>query len=422
MFLAFLEKLDNNSKHNVIIIFVFLIILFFYLSLLHLNITHSLSVSDYYRNILTMEVSWHAQHILYEPIGFLWSEYAKLLFPEVHPYKLLSAMNSFFGAGCISLISAILLKRLNFSISKTFITCLVISGSFYFLNYATTIDIYLSALFFMLATFYYATKKAYLTYFDAMIIGILHGTAVGFHQIHILLGIVLLPRILKAGYDKFLIYFLYGIIIVSFVYAVACYAENIHTLQDFIKYFMGSTEQEIIPINNAQSFSYLFGLGMALLGGHYIMAITSFRFWIQEYLPTVLLDKLSYLHHKTGIISGSFQIGLYVVFIVCFSLVIYRFLKKVTLKDLKFQYEYHLIILLYSLLSLLFIQSNIGLLGVPLTFMIIVIFSKIHNTRLLGLTALTILMINILGSALPLLDNENNLCPNSLQSLFEVTD
>ncbi len=419
MYFSDLKNSLRDSKHNWIAISIFFATLFYYLLLLHVNIAHSHDSPDYYHRIVTMQVSWHAHHVLYEPLSFLWAEYGKLMFPAMHPFKLISAMNSFFGAGCISLIYLILVKRLNFFILKALMCCLAIGGSFYYLNYATTVEVYHSALFFMLATFYYATKNMPITYIDAMIIGILHGFAMSFHQMHILLGIVLLPKILQAGYGKFLIYIVYGTAIVVFTYSLACYAEHIHSKEVFTKYFWGYLEDKKMIENNSSPKLAPFGLAMALLGGRYVMSIEPFKTIILTQFSDSKFERLMYLHHKTGIISASFQIIMYAIFIVCFCLIIWQFLKKINMTTIKNQSEYYLLIVVYSLFFTFWYPHNPEFWGVSMTFLIIVIFSHIHNTKLLAVTAIAIVMVNLYGSGLPLLDADNNLYPNGVNTLFK---
>jgi hypothetical protein len=419
MYFSDLKNALHDFKHNWIAIGVFCVTLCYYLALLHVNIAHVHDAPDYYRRIITMRVSWHTHHVFYEPINFLWAEYGKLIFPAMHPFKLISAMNSFFGAGCISLIYLILVKRLNFFTSKALICCLAIGGSFYYLNYATTVEVYHSALFFMLATFYYATKNAPIDYIDAMIIGILHGFAMSFHQMHILLGIVLLPKMLQAGYGKFLIYVLYGTVIVVFTYSLACYAEHIHSKDIFIKYFLGYLEnKKIIESNSSPKLAPL-GLAMALLGGRYVMSIEPFKTIILAQFSDSKPELLMYLHHKTGIISGSFQIIMYTLFSVFFCLIIWQFIKTINLTTIKNQSEYYLLIVVYSLFFTFWYPHNPEFWGVSMTFLIIVIFAQIQNTQLLAMTAIAIAMINLCGSGLPLLDPDNNLYPNGVDTLFK---
>ncbi len=419
MYFFDLKNSLRDSKDNWIAIGVFFVTLCYYLSLLHINIAHAHDSPDYYHRIVTMQVSWHAHHVLYEPLSFLWAEYGKLMFPAMHPFKLISAMNSFFGAGCVSLIYLILVKRLNFFISKALICCLAIGSSFYYLNYATTVEVYHSALFFMLATFYYATKSTPIDCIDAMIIGILHGFAMSFHQMHILLGIVLLPKMLQAGYGKFLIYVLYGTIVVVFTYSLASYAEHIHSKEVFIKYFLGYLENKEIIKNSSSPKLAPFGLAMALLGGRYIMAIEPFKSFILTQFSNSMFDRLLYLHHKTGIISGGFQSVMYAIFIVCFCLIMWKFIKIINMTTIKKQLEYYLLILVYSLFFVFWFAHNPEFWGVSMTFLIIVIFAQIQNIKLLAVTAIAIVMINLCGSGLPLLDPENNLYPNGVNTLFK---
>lgn len=414
-----LKNTLRDYQHNWIAVGVFFVTLFYYLSLLHTNMAHAHDAPDYYRRIVTMQVSWHAHHVLYEPLSFLWAEYGKLMFPAIHPFKLISAMNSFFGAGCISLIYLILVKRLNFFISKALICCLAIGGSFYYLNYATTVEVYHSGLFFMLATFYYATKITPIDFIDAMIIGILHGFAMSFHQMHILLGIVLLPKMLQAGYSKFLIYVLYGTLIVIFTYSLACYAEHIHSKATFIKYFLGYLENDNIIKNNPSPKLAPLGLAMALLGGRYMMSIEPFKSIILRQFSDSMFDRFLYLHHKTGIISGVFQIFMYIIFIICFCLIMWQFVKTIKVEIIKKQSEYYLLILVYSLFFTFWYPHNPEFWGVSLIFLIIVIFSQIQNRQLLAVTAIAIFVINLFGSGIPLLDPDNNLYPNGVYSLFD---
>lgn len=414
MYFSDLKMMLVCQRHNWIAVGVFFVTLCYYVSLLHMNLAHSHDSAEYYRNIITMKVAWHEHHVLYEPLSFLWLEYGKLIVPQVPPFELVSAMNSFFGAGCISIIYLILTKHLDFSVLKALICCIAIGGSFFYLNYATTVEVYHSALFFMLATFYYAVTKQNIDFTDAMIIGVLHGLAMSFHQMHVLLGVVLLPRMLKAGYGKFLIYVLYGTLVVVVTYMFACYAEHIHSWKAFSEYFIGYLGEKSTVKNSASPIFAPFGLAMALLGGRYVMSIEPFRSFIEIYRADSMYERIFYLHHKTGIISGTFQIIMYGIFTICFCFLIWQFIKKINFITIKNQLEYYLLIVIYSLFFTFWYPYNPEFWGVTMTFMIIVVFAQIQNTKLLAVTAFTIVMINLFGSALPLLDVDNNLYPNGI--------
>jgi hypothetical protein len=270
----------------------------------------------------------------------------------------------------------------------------------------------------MIATFYYATKTHHIDYRDAMIIGILHGMAMSFHQMHVLLGIVLLPRILKAGYWQFFIYVLYGTIIVALTYLLACYAEHIHSISDFKEYFIGYMGNEKIVSDSSSPLLAPFGLGISLLGGRYLMAINPFKSFITQQFSGSLYDRIFYLHHTTSIYNGLLQIIFYCIFIVCFIFIIRGYIKTITIRHIKIQTEYYVLIFVYSLFFTFWYPHNPEFWGVSLTFMIIVIFNQIYTIKLLTITALSIFMINLLGSGLPLLNPDNNLYPDGVDSLF----
>jgi hypothetical protein len=201
-------------------------------------------------------------------------------------------------------------------------------------------------------------------------------------------------------------------------YIVACYAEHIHSSKAFWQYFLGYMGDKRIVSENSSFILAPFGLGTALLGGRYVMAIDPFKSFIQNYFSDSIHDRIFYLHHKTGIINGTFQILLYCIFMICFFIIIKNYIKKMTFDAIKIQSEYYVLIVIYSLFFTFWYPHNPEFWGVSMTFMIIVVFSHIHNLKLLIIMAVSIFMINLLGSGLPLLDFNNNLYPNGIDSLF----
>jgi hypothetical protein len=389
-----------------------------YLSFLHLNIAHAHDAPDYYHRIITEKPSWHAHHVLYEPLSWLWLEYTKYITPWVHPFKLASAMNSFFGAGCIFIIYLICRLRLDLFAYHSIITSCAIAFTFYYFNYSTTVEVYHVALFFTLLTFLYATTDKELDAKDMMWIGIFHGLAMSFHQMHFLLGFVLLHRLYQAGFARFCLYLLSGTIIVVGTYSLAAYVQDIHTFDDFLKYFMGYMANEKIVADSSSPMLAPFGLGMALLGGRYLMAVEPVAGFIKNHFADSMFERILILHHKTDIINGTVQIALYVLFVILMVCIAIRYYKNISKFIVREQKEFYLFIAIYSLFFIFWYPHNPEFWGAPLTFMILVCFDRIKNIRLLLAMTVTIFGINLLGSAIPLLDPDNNLYPNGIESLF----
>ncbi|MFT6084360.1 MAG: hypothetical protein ACJARD_000158 [Alphaproteobacteria bacterium] len=411
----------NNypNRHLIYAAFVFCMSLAYYLSLLHLNIAHAHDSPIYYTRIISDQIYWHPHHLLYEPASAAWFYCVKLIFPAVHPFKMIASLNSFFGAGCITMIYLIAAQRLNFSNFKALMACVMIGSSFFYLNYATTVEVYHVALFFVLASFYYVTKETPISFLDAMIIGIFHGLAMSFHQMHFLLGFVLLPRMLRAGLGKFAIYFLYGSLVVVASYVWACYFERIYTFYGFLDFAAGYLDSDS-KVRSGSSSPLLapLGLGIALLGGRYIMSTEPFKSFILEYFPDAMYERIFILHDHSNVINMSIQILFHCMFLFCAFMILKSFVQRMTIANFLKHTEYYLVIAIYSLFFIFWYPHNPEFWGLQLAFLILIFLTQHHNHYLLCFSSFSILIINLLGTGLALLDPNNNLYPNGVESLF----
>lgn len=398
---------------------VFIFFLCIYIFFLNDHMTHAHDAPDYFRRIMN-EPSFHGNHLIYEPVARLWYDMMRpIISSSVSDFRLIAMMNSVFGAGCMGILYLIARKRAIMPFIYAILTVLCCGFSFYFLTYSTTVEIYIPAFFFVFLAFYYATDMN-LNLHSVFITGMFHGIAMIFHQMTVLFGIIFLLRFFK--YKSFILdYFLIGSFIVITAYCYASWTLGIHEFAPFFKFFQGYIQTEhIVSNNNPNPLLGIYGLGVALLGGRYLMSINPFKEILQTDFSDHLVDRLIYLHHATGWLSGTIQIIAYVIFILCLIFVLkysFRFYKKYNLDSMA--WNFIIVLCVNTIFFLFWYPHNPEFWGIQMVCLIMLVMKTQPPLRLTMIMTAMLIVINVMGSAVPLLDPQNDLY-GPVQSLFQV--
>jgi len=127
---------------------------------------------------------FHEHHLLYNAAAWLWMEFWQLLVPSLGAITLISWLNGLFGALTLSVFALLLVRRAGIGRTPAAVATLLPAFSFGIWFYSITIEVYIIALFFVLAAMYVLTRNqldARTVIFAAM----LHGVAMLFHQLHL---------------------------------------------------------------------------------------------------------------------------------------------------------------------------------------------------------------------------------------------
>lgn len=266
---------------------VFLSSLVVYLLTLSHNLVASHDSIGYINEIDRYQWLFHPHHLLYNPISILWLKLFRSLGCTSDSSLIVASLNSVFGAGGLVLFFYILRKRLSSSLTASISTLVTIGASFGFWFYSDCVEVYIIPLFFLLAVLSILLKPSLRTK-DIFLIGILHGVAVLFHQIHVLIGFAIIARFIvfrqnsNVSLGKALLLYLapaIGIIFTSYglVLLINVQPKNIGDVL-----YWGTAYSHTLPDSwNVPSLRSLFkafiGFSHAVFGGHFMFAVPAIK-------------------------------------------------------------------------------------------------------------------------------------------------
>ncbi len=266
---------------------VFFSSLVVYLLTLSHNLVASHDSIGYINEIDHYQWLFHPHHLLYNPISILWLQLFRTLGCTSDSSYIVASLNSVFGAGGLALIFYILLKRLASSYTASISTLITIGASFGFWFYSDCVEVYIIPLFFLLAVLSVLLKPT-LRSKEIFVIGVLHGVAVLFHQIHVLLGFAIIARLvffrkdLDISLSKAMMLYLapaMGIIFLAYgmVLAIDVQPKN---LNDIL--YWGTSYSHSLPgswnVPNLKSlFKAFIGFSHAVFGGHFMFAVPAIK-------------------------------------------------------------------------------------------------------------------------------------------------
>lgn len=392
---------------------IYLFFLFVYFFFLNDHMTHAHDAPDYFRRILSSP-EYHGNHLIYEIVARVWYDITRPFTPEsLSDFRLLSFFNSIFGALSIG-IFYLLCKKAGYNKFNSIAACLAIGFSFYFLTYSTTIEIYIPALFFAFLAYYksFAAKPNIKT---AIYVGIIHGIAMIFHQMTVLFGIVIMLRFIK--YKISLYYLLAGTIIVTASYYLAAYDMGINKLDEFIIFFKGYMANEKILESNTQLPFYfgIYGLFTALLGGRYLLSLEPIKEILETNFSGHMFDRIVYLHHQTSDVSGVIQITAYILFTMGFISILHNWWKKSNSSEII--KSLWVLFFTYTMFFCFWYPHNTEFWGIQMVCLILIFLSYSPPKLITSITVSMVIIINILGSGLPLKDPKNDYY-GDVRSLF----
>ena len=138
---------------------------------------------------------FHPHHLLYNAAAALWAHAWQSVIPSLQTLTLTAWLNGVFGALSVGIVALLLHRRAGIGRAFSSAAALLPAFSFGVWFYSVTIEVYIPALFFILAALYVLTIDR-LTATRIVAAAALHGVAMLFHQLHILF---ILPAILIAG-------------------------------------------------------------------------------------------------------------------------------------------------------------------------------------------------------------------------------
>ncbi len=286
------ERIAKDNRFIYLIVFV--VALIGYLLTLSHNLVASHDSIGYYNQIERGEWLFHPHHLLYNPISILWLQFWRRIGLSGGGSIIVESLNAVFGAAGLAVLFFILRRRLKASVSAAISTILVIGSSFGFWFYSACVEVYLIPLFFLLAALAVLLKPK-ISLLDAFIIGVLHGIAILFHQIHVLFGFAIVARLFlrpedlgSARIKSILIYLLPALGIIAIGYgSVLAFVVKPHDLNDIL-YWGTSYAHTLSDAWNVPGFRSLqkafIGFSHSIFGGQFLFAIKWFQVHLGDFI------------------------------------------------------------------------------------------------------------------------------------------
>lgn len=178
-------KIKILSKYETSL--VYFLALFFYMIFITKVISISHDSIGYIAALIEGDVWFHPHHLLFHKTAYAWYKLTLLIFPNISPSTAIASLNTFFGAGSLTVIYTILRRIYKCSAVYSGLFTTVVGLSSGFLFYSMCVEVYLIPLFFMLITIYLILKNNFNTK-NIYLIAIFAALAVLYHQVHVLFG------------------------------------------------------------------------------------------------------------------------------------------------------------------------------------------------------------------------------------------
>ena len=173
-------------------------VLWLYSATLSGNLSVANDSSFYLLHVLNGAPQFSAHHLIYEPFAWVIYEAVRAVtgpMDVMSALKVVSLINSVFGAACATVILAIFHQRGRLPLAMSVLATLPAAVSFGLWYYSITVEVYVIGIFFLLVAFYILSAD-HISLTGWLIAGIAVGLGVLGHQIYPLFGAVILVRLM----------------------------------------------------------------------------------------------------------------------------------------------------------------------------------------------------------------------------------
>lgn len=437
-----MKALSMISVRLVVISYLpFLIFMVLYYGSTSNNLSVAHDSVGYFSDIARGVPDYHPHHLLYEPFSSLWLNLFSRLFSD--NLQIVISINSIFGALIVQVTFMLMRRRLDLSISTSFLGAATVGLTFGYWFYSVTVEVYIIPIFFLVLSLHILSKEkiSRATFFG---VGVLHGFAMLFHQVHFLFLVVVFVRLLsckesfnvKFGY--FLIYSSIATLLVVGTYGyVAVLMLKLQTVQGVMDWFFGYAHNNQYwhsPLNAGTYFKAVVGFGRAVVGGHFLFGMSELSGLLLSAFPGQGLDDEKFLVRNvpTGVLYGltvaSVLLGV--------SVSVPFLLKKSVRIQERFSKNNRVVLMCvfawlatYSLFFLFWEPHNPEF-WIPQVFCVVVIYTYLVESRhkamlagvFLSISSLLLASINLIGSILPCKFKENDYYAVSVEPITTQFD
>lgn len=242
---------------------------------------------------------FHPHHLLYAPTAAAWLALLNGLGWTGSAAVAVGLLNSVAGAACVALGVAVL-RRVGVAAATAVAAAAAAGLSFGLWFYSACLEIYAIPLAFLLAALFVAMGPP--ARHQAAAVGVLHGAAMAFHQVHVLFGVVVLA-VLWAGpadgrWRATVRYLAAGAIVVVAAYgAVLAAVVRPSSFADAWHWFTLYAQEGgyIAPLAAGTVAKAVVGATRAVVGGHFAFGLAPVRSLIEAAFPDKVLVDETYL-------------------------------------------------------------------------------------------------------------------------------
>lgn len=244
----------------------------------------------------------HPHHLLYHPVAKLWLVLLRSVGLGGDPALAVASLNSVAGAVCVGLVVALLRHRGGASRALAAAGAASAAVSFGLWFYSACVEVYIIPLAFLLGALYVALGP--LTWRRAVAVGILHGLAMVFHQVHVLFGVVVLAVWWREGGARSNLrwvggYIAAGTVVVALAYgtalAVAVRPASVEEAWTWFTLYAQDSEGYVSGLSVGTFAKAMVGFTRSVVGSHFAFAMPVVQGLIERVFPDKILTDETFL-------------------------------------------------------------------------------------------------------------------------------
>ncbi|MEM1056638.1 MAG: hypothetical protein AAGI52_14035 [Bacteroidota bacterium] len=241
----------------------------------------------------------HPHHLLYNAVAALWLKLFGWI--GLPPAQTVASLNALAGGACVGLIAALLRDRGGVPTRLALGAAAAAGVSFGLWFYSVAVEVYVIPLAFLLATLYVLLGPP--SSRQIVTVGVLHGLAMLFHQVHVLFGVVVLVVLWRRRSEipwirRAATYVVAGSVIVIGGYGAAlAFAVDAHSIEEAWVWFTlyAQDDSYLHPVALSTAAKATVGFVRSIVGGHFGFAMESVQSLLLRAFPDKMLDDETFL-------------------------------------------------------------------------------------------------------------------------------
>lgn len=324
---------DNSLLKRYDAILVYFCFLLFFIITRTTNFSAAHDSIDYLNNLERGTNLFVNAHLLYHITAYAFMKAVMALHLVSHTYYAVELMDSIWASGSMCMVYLFFRNRFEFERLSAFVSTCVPALSFGFWFYATNIEVYMPPLFFLLVALYILTKKD-LTGKDFLVVAVLQGLAILYHQSNIVFTPVVLVRMWQCRsrirlVPIFFSYAVIGTVMVAATYlGISWFVLGYRSWADFYGWFAGMASQTYYwnPVALNTFKDAFVGFSHSFIGGHFIFNVPLLSPLLHRMLTEHSLDDEMYISRHISPRSSTLIFLAFVLFLILVVALLIRLL------------------------------------------------------------------------------------------------